>query len=207
MYVDGFNLYYGVLDFDEPFLKWCNLWRLAEEISVKSNCRVVKVVFCTAIRKDANGSALRHRTLNNALEACGVTIIKGHYIFDKTKGSETEKQSDINVALSLIVDGFDDIYDVAYLLSADSDQAATARVFKERFPNKKLIIAAPPNRQPPDKARNYSYADFSISKEHIERSVMPGIVQGRKGPIVRPAEYAPPKGWLHPDERPARRRR
>ena len=68
-------------------------------------------------------------------------------------GGYSEKQSDINVALSVICDGEDDVYDGAFLLSADSDQVATAKFFKARLEEKgkRLFAAIPPGQTyPPD---------------------------------------------------------
>lgn len=53
---------------------------------------------------------------------------------------------DVNVAINLISDAHLDVFDVAYLLSAVSDQAATAKLFKSRFPEKTLVSVAPPGR-------------------------------------------------------------
>lgn len=115
-----------------------------------------------------------------------------------------EKQTDINVALSLILDGLDDVYDMAMLLSADSDQGATAKWFSERLgpQNKRLLAIAPPNRSVPDKVKPYAFKSFSLSRDLVERCIMGPTVQGKSGLIVRPSEYDPPAGWVHPDDRP-----
>jgi len=166
-----------------------------------------KVVFCTAVPQFNEGKRDRHNTFNTALTAHGVTILKGHHVFDETAQKHSEKQSDINVALSLILDGIDDIYDWAFLVSADSDQAATARVFSERLPNKKLVGVAPPNRRVPDKASPYFAASFVLSRDQIEEAIMPAFVPTKSGALLRrPNDYAPPAGWMHPDDRPKKKR-
>ena len=122
------------------------------------------------------------------------------------KRIRSEKQSDINVALSLILDAEDGVFDCAYLVSADSDQAATARVFRERFPKKKLIGVAPPTKVVPNKVIAYADDHFVLSKLDIETCVMPQYIPGKTGNMIRrPDEYAPPSGWVHPDDRPRRR--
>lgn len=135
-----------------------------------------------------------------------VTIVKGHFVFNDEIGRHSEKQSDINVALELIVDAMDGLYDWAYLVSADSDQAATARVLKEKFPDKKLAIAATLNRRPPEKALPYSDLAFTIRKEDVEACLLPQYVQGRSGMIRRPSNYDPPDWWRPPGQRPTRKR-
>jgi NYN domain len=202
LYVDGFNLYHPIHEIGEPHLKWACLWRLGELICKRHSAKLVKVVFCTAVPDEPADKRERHNRFNAAQRANGVTVIKGHHVYEPDKQKMSEKQSDINVALSLILDGVDDVYDIAILLTADSDQAATARTFKERFPDKKLLAVAPPNKIVPNKVRPYAFAAFSLSKQNIDDCVMREIVVGKTGPITRPVEYAPPEWWMHPDDRP-----
>jgi hypothetical protein len=206
VYIDGFNLYYPVNDFGEPFMKWCNLWRLSEIMCAPKGLQLVKVVFCTAMPEHDSERHARHVSFNQAQIACGVTVTKGHYVYDPDHGKYCEKQSDINVALSLILDGIDDVYDWAFLLSADSDQAATARFFKERFQHKKLVAVAPPDRDPPHKSRPYVETSFTLKKEQLEAAIMPAFVPTKAGGFVRrPDAYKPPDWWVHPDNRPAKK--
>lgn len=202
VYIDGYNLYYPVHELGEPFLKWCDLWRLSELICAPKKLALHKVVFCTAVPQHDPEKRDFHNTFNNAIAARGVEILKGHHVYDEERGKYSEKQSDINVALSLIIDGLEDLFDWAFLISADSDQAATARFFKLKLPHKKFVVVAPPGRRPPQKSLPYCDLHFSLSKQQIEACVMPPYVPGRKGLIRRPAGYAPPEGWVHPDHRP-----
>lgn len=214
LYVDGFNLYHPIVQMGENHLKWACLWRLGEILCEKGGQRLVRVVFCTAVPKierDA-GKHDRHIKFNSAQMARGVTVILGHYVPEPiehngqaTGGTKwTEKQTDINVSLSLLFDGVDDIYDVAFLLSADTDQVATARVFTERLKplGKTLIGVAPPNRATPTGYSQFGIRGLVLSKYQIERCVMPDVIAGPDKAITRPAEYAPPVGWLHPNDRP-----
>ena len=165
--------------------------------------QLMKVTFCTAIPDHLTDSRDRHNTYNNALAAKGVRIVKGHHVYDPTAKKYSEKQSDINVALCLILDGIDDLYDWAFLVSADSDQAATARHFSERLPHKKLVSVAPPKKPVPKKSIPYSYKHFALTKQMIEEAVMPAFVETPRGTFIRrPVTYAPPDSWVHPKDRP-----
>lgn len=202
-YIDGFNLYYPIHESGDQFLKWSSLWEMCSLLAQKGGVDLQRVVYCTAVPSEPADKRDRHNTFNRAQQSQGVTVIKGHHVWDETAGKYSEKQSDINVALSLITDAADDLIDVAYLISADSDQAATARVFKERYPDKKLICVAPPTRRPPTKCVQYASGAFTIKMDLIERCVMPQLVIGASGnPIRRPDEYAPTEGWVHPKKRP-----
>jgi len=168
--------------------------------------QLVKVVFCTAVPKDDHDKRDRHNTFNAVQTARGVTVLKGHHVIDPSTGLRSEKQSDINVALSVVLDAHDGLYDYAYLLSADSDQAATARVFRDRFPNLKLCSVAPPNRPVSEKVASYADDSFVLNKPQIETCVMPQYVRGKTGHMIRrPDAYATPEGWVHPDNRPRRK--
>lgn len=199
-YIDGFNLYHPIKEMGEPHLKWANLWKLGELICEPHEADLVRTVFCTAVPAHIPESRDRHNTFNAAQRAHGVEVVVGHHIHDGEKWNE--KQSDINVALHLILDGVDDVYDIAILLSADSDQAATAKMFCARFPEKKLLGVAPPTKAVPNKVQQFCYRHFALPKLTLEKSIMGAMVIGKTGNIHRPDAYNPPPDWVHPDDRP-----
>lgn len=216
LYIDGFNLYHPIRRMGDAFcyLKWASLWRLGENLATPQNQELVKVVFCTAVPsvKQSYEKRDRHIRFNNAQRACGVTVIEGHYVPEPIedngvptgKSKWTEKQTDINVALELLFDGLDNVYDVALLLSADTDQVATARVFSHRLSphGKKLVGIAPPDRVAPIGYAAYNIPSVKLKQYDIERCVMPEELTLNGAPVRRPAEYDPPAGWVHPDDRP-----
>jgi hypothetical protein len=99
---------------------------------------------------------IRHERLVRALKLVGVETVLGHFSHEDAKcrdcGSTwqkpTEKATDINLALSVYDDAVQDVMDTAYLLTADTDQAATAKLFAKRFPGKKLVSVSPPGPDP-----------------------------------------------------------
>lgn len=192
--------------------KWSCLWSLGELLTKPYGQSLVKVVFCTAVPsiRQGEGKRSRHMKFNQAQEARGVTVINGHYVrepilvdgVDTGDVKWTEKQSDINVSLELIMDGLEDVYDVALLLSADTDQVATARVFNNYLTpkGKKFIGVAPPNRNAPMGYSNFDFKSISVSQDDIENCIMPSEIMFNKKMIRRPTEYDPPKGWIKPSE-------
>lgn len=204
VYIDGFNLYYPIKESKLEHLKWSNLWRLGKLLCDAENLDLVKVVFCTALPKHLPESHERHVKFNAAQSANGVTVIKGHYVPDTERQCYSEKQSDINVALSLMMDGCDDIYDSAFLVSADSDQVATGKFFQERLaPNgKRLFAVIPFSKTFPAHYVGLGVERRNVTIDMIEACLMPEQVQGKVGIIWRPEQYKPPEGWVHPDDRP-----
>ena len=216
LYIDGFNLYHPIrrMGADHQHLKWACLWQLGLGLTVPRGQELVKVVFCTAIpsvRQNADRRT-RHIRFNDAQRARGVTVLEGHYVPEPIEvdgvptGEQkwTEKQTDINVALALIIDGLEDEYDVALLLSADTDQVATARVFVEKLKplGKKMVGIAPPDRVAPIGYGSYQIPSIVLQKLDIERCIMPERVEGNGLVVFRPDSYAPPAGWMHPNDRP-----
>jgi hypothetical protein len=216
LYVDGFNLYHPIVRLGEGFahLKWACLWQLGENLTAPKGQQLVKVVFCTAVPsvRQSVEKRDRHIRFNEAQRARGVDILEGHYVPESIEENGiptgvqkwTEKQTDINVALQLILDGLDDVYDVALLLSADTDQVATARFFHERLaPRGKVLVGvAPPDRSTPSGYGGYKVPSIQLKPFDIERCVMPAEIEYEGRLILRPEEYAPPEGWVHPRDRP-----
>lgn len=58
-----------------------------------------------------------------------------------------EKMTDVNIASQLLDDAYDDCFDTALLVSADSDLTTPVKKVRQRFPDKRIIIALPPNRR------------------------------------------------------------
>ncbi len=207
-YVDGFNLYHAVADLGEPHLKWLDLWRMAETLAPRQTERVVRVVFCTAYYPGDSRKRWRHDQYLNALRLTGVSCVFGHYIHEDAAcracghhwSRPSEKQTDINLALSLYHDAMTDGFDVAYLVTADSDQAATARFLSENMPRKKLVTVAPPGRNFSANIARYASARMQLTRDVIAKCLFPPLVLDPNGANHgrRPREYDPPAGWNPP---------
>ena len=52
--------------------------------------------------------------------------------------------TDVNIAIQLMTDAFDDAFDAALVISGDSDLTTPIRRVRERFPAKRAIVAFPP---------------------------------------------------------------
>ena len=213
LYIDGFNLYHAVNDLNESFLKWCNFWRLGEIIIPQHSEVLVKAVFCTAYYPHDHGKRVRHERLVNALDAAGVETILGHFSSEPADCRDcgrkwdkpTEKASDIHFALTLYEDALNNVFDTAYMITSDTDQAATARFVSTRFPEKKLISVSPPGRAHAQHLLSFTHGKVALSKEHIERALFRGFVESKGKPsVIRPKEYDPPQGYVYWDDRPVK---
>ncbi len=212
LYIDGFNLYHSVNDLAEPFLKWCNFWRLGETIIPQVSERLVKVVFCTAYYPGDFGKKVRHERFIKALAAVGVETILGHFSTEpadcRSCGRKwhkpTEKASDIHLALTIYDDAINNVYDTAYLLTSDTDQAATARFIKERQSSKKIVSVSPPGREHSQHILSHTTHKIALNKDSIERCLFRNVVfDSNRTAVLRPHEYDPPDGYVHWDDRPS----
>ena len=151
----------------------------------------------------------RHQEYINALKYHGVDVFEGHFIFEDVdcRGCKrvwekpSEKESDVNLAIELISDGHMDVYDHAYLVTADSDQGATARMFKGKFANKRLYTAIPPGQAFSKSILTYTPYKIEIKREHIEDCLLAPIMIDSQGLRYKmPKDYAPPAGFVPPSE-------
>lgn len=216
LYVDGFNLYHALDELMQPHLKWLNLFALGSRILNRNQETLVKVRYFTALKPGpkAIDKNKRHREYITALKWFNVKIHEGHFISDEVDcrkcghvwDNPREKETDVNIALLLYDDAHEDVFDVAYLLTADSDQGATARMLKKRFPKKRLVSVVPPGMEASKAIMTYADQRYKINTETIEECLLPGVQldPARNGAVAfqRPQEYAPPAGWVPPDKRP-----
>jgi NYN domain len=206
VYYDGFNLYHAVASFRRPYLKWLDLKALGRAIAPPSEV-IKKVVWCSAFRPQSRSKLKRHEDYMKALKTQGVVCRIGHFVA-ATDGCNAcghkwhlsiEKQSDVNLALSIAADAEDNVFDVCYIVTADGDHAATARYLKERFPNKKLVLVTPPGRYHNKHIHRFADEAVEITLAHMEASLLPQMSKYKRRlfdkpqKIERPMVYDPPQ--------------
>jgi uncharacterized LabA/DUF88 family protein len=198
-YIDGFNLYHSIDDLRKPYLKWVNLWALAESF-VRPGENLVKVAYFSAYATWLPAQYARHRTYVNELKGVGVECHMARFN-ERTmrcRGckaewiSREEKETDVHFALTFLEDAIDDVFHRAIVISADSDYVPAVRKIRGRYPAKEIFLATPPERHA--KARELIRACNSASP------VTPGrLAKHLFGPERRPINYDPPRGWTPPD--------
>ena len=211
-YVDGFNLYHAIEDLGQHHLKWLDLRKLAQTMIPARSEELVRVVYCTAVKTHDKDKMLRHRAYLKALGAVGVDCLEGHFAFEDRHCSEcghawkspSEKQSDVNLAIGLIDDAHRSVFDHAYLVTADGDQAATVRLFIKRFSDKRITTVSPPLRSHNRMILEHAHDKIALNYHHIERILFPRAVLNTDGSVaaIRLSLYDPPPGWVTPEQRP-----
>jgi uncharacterized LabA/DUF88 family protein len=197
VFIDGFNLYFGLKSKGWKRYYWLNLQQLAENL-LKPDQILIRTKYFTSRVSLPPDKQKRQSIFIEALETLdNFYIYYGHYqdnsvecrrcgnIFSKPN----EKMTDVNIATELLSDAFQNQFDSALLISADSDLAAPVTKVKELFPNKRIIVAFPPDR--------FSYyltqlahAYFIIGRKNLARSVFPDKVIKNDGfTLNKPKEW------------------
>lgn len=85
--------------------------------------------------------------------------------------SKEEKKTDVNLAVRLVEDAYEDRFDIAYILTCDTDIVPAVFLVKRKFPNKKLINLRIANSIGRD-IRDLCHQCIEIGSKHIEYALM-----------------------------------
>jgi hypothetical protein len=205
VYVDGFNLYFGSLK--KTQYKWLNILNLCQAYLPGNNITSIKY-FTAQVSARPNDPQQPARQ-NAYLRALGtipcVEIIHGHYLSHTISarlanpppngGSKyvdiiktEEKGSDVNLATHLLHDAHLDRYDIAVVISNDSDLLAPIKLVRSDL-NKMVGILNP--QKHPSRAL-LPHTDFmkQIRPGALAASQFPNQIVDQNGnPIHKPA------GW------------
>jgi uncharacterized LabA/DUF88 family protein len=214
IYVDGFNLYFRLL-VERPAFKWLNVRRLAEALLSPSNV-IVGVKYYTARVSghiDAGAPARQQIYLDALATVPDVSVYMGNFLTSEkfarlVKPPEfrprltlaqawpdvvkvvkiEEKGSDVNLACHLLLDAFQDNFDVAAVLSNDSDLVEPIRIVTQ-VSGKPIGLLSPVSNPTPN-LRGVSTFIRRISPSDLAASQFPN-------PVVRPdgIEISKPMPW------------
>jgi len=204
-FIDGFNLYHSIRNLGRPHLKWVDLWALSEVFIRPKSEALVDAFYFSAYATWLPSAYRRHREYVAAQIAVGVTPVMGHFKerdrICRQCGSRwvahEEKETDVNIAVSLTRLAHKDAFDRALLITRDSDLAPALRAFKADFPAKSLTVVAPPSRSghSSELIAAASSNKATIKERHLQRCLLPQVVTDAGGNVAarRPKEYEPAK--------------
>lgn len=192
-YIDGFNLYFGIKNKDWSNCLWLDLCSLCDKFLRPNQTRVLCKYFTARIR----GSNAKQRRQNTYLKALNtlpdLDIYYGRYLLktidcNLCRGSYSkpeEKMTDVNIAVEMVKDAYEDNFDIAILLSADSDLVPPIQAIKAL--GKRVVVAFPP-RNKSQQLRQYSNAHFSISRAKLYQSQFPDNLTASDGHLIQKPE-------------------
>jgi hypothetical protein len=196
VYVDGFNLYFGMVQSGFTGLKWLNLVNLARSF-LKDNQELAEVKYFTSPITNDPPKEKRQRTYLSALRHTGVKIITGKYQQREVvcNGCSlkwfrvNEKMTDVNIATEMILDAVEDKFDVAILISGDSDLVPAIKIIAEKFYPKYVAVFFPPNRQNVS-VKSVAAASFQLGRKKLKDCQLPDEIMLANGYVLkRPSEW------------------
>jgi uncharacterized LabA/DUF88 family protein len=198
-YIDGFNLYFGLKSQGWRKYYWLNLQEMCFRL-IRPHQELVKVQYFTArINQAAEQKRRRQLTYLEALETLplveihyGIYIASPQTCFEcgHTFIKHNEKKSDVNIAVKLITDAMEDLYDSAVLISADSDLTPAVDAIKTYFPGKRVLLFFPPKRSSLSLKKACHVYCGVLNKTTISKSQLSDTVLSKSGyPLKRPDHW------------------
>ena len=198
VYIDGFNLYHGMMQARLGSSRWLDLSAMSRLLQGE-NRQLELVRYFTARVRDRPRDADRQSVYIDALRSRGgVEIDFGFFLRKKdiecvrcqnSWPDYEEKKTDVNIAVRLLNDALDNRFDVALIVSGDSDLVPAIESVRTRYPDKRLIVAFPPKRRSVD-LKIAAHASFGILNNQIRASRLPDPVVTPEGITLRA-----PMGW------------
>lgn len=209
VYIDGFNLYYGIKSMGWNHCFWLNIEKLITNYlpddldliqiryftsnitnPLEKRDRQIKFLNVLQTLKSVSPHKGNYARLNDAkCDKCGAYSKYCERCGERLREYK-EKKTDVNIASFMIEDAIIDMYDIAILITGDSDLRPPLEVIKRQFPKKKVLVLFPPNRDHSKDLKNFSQWHYTIDKQMLENSLFPDKVQvGPKTWIEKPAEW------------------
>ena len=215
IYIDGLNLYYRAVQ-GTPY-KWLDIVTLFQKMVPQNTiCKIKYFTSLVSSRPNDPGKSMRQQIYLRALRTFpNIEIIQGHFLTSKVrmplvtpspKGSKTaevwrteEKGSDVNLAVHLLNDAHNKDYEVAIVVSNDSDLGEALRIVTKDI-NLKVGVVFPGGAIDTYTGTRYKvrnsktllkYASFirQIRPGVLSRSQLPNTLTDASGTFHRPPEW------------------
>ncbi|HZQ10463.1 MAG TPA: NYN domain-containing protein [Anaerolineae bacterium] len=196
-YVDGYNLYYGLHDKRWKRFYWLNIQAVATAL-LKPNQTLIETKYFTTIVKRPADKNKRQMVFIEALQTLkAFQIYYGHFLSDTvrcrncghTYETHHEKMTDVNMSVELMADAFQDRFDVALIISADSDLVGPVYAVRKLFTQKRVVVAFPPGRSS-EALKRAAHAQIYINRDVLAKSIFPDEITKSDGFVLRrPTEW------------------
>ena len=200
VYIDGFNLFYGLRSKGWRRYYWLDIYRLAQNLLIPGQSLAAVKYFTARVHDDPRDPGKRTRQ-NAYLDALAtIPELSVHYGYflpitrrcpncDETWHTYEEKMTDVNIAVELLADAYEDVFDTAIVISADSDLSRPITIVQERFPDKRVVVVFPPDRRS-YQLQSVATASLFIGSEKLRNSQLPENVIRRDGhALARPSSW------------------
>jgi len=196
-YVDGYNLYYGLRSKGWKRFYWVNIQMLVQQF-LKPEQILAQTKYFTTIVKQPDERRRRQVTYIEALKTLSnFDIYYGQFLSETiicrvcghTYATYHEKMTDVNISVELMTDAMQNRFDVALLVSADSDLVGPVEAVHRLFQAKRIIILFPPGRSS-FALKQKAKAVLHIGHVELAKSLFSDTVAKPDGVILhRPPEW------------------
>ena len=152
IYIDGFNLYYGAVK-GTPY-KWLDLARFFRLIRPNDDIQCIRYftamvhgptkpnqeVYLQALATTPTVQTILGKFKNKNIK-CAVP--RCTYSGTKFFKAPEEKRTDVNIAIFMLDDAYQDLCDNLVLVSGDSDLVPAIRMIRHRYPAKETTVYIP----------------------------------------------------------------
>ncbi len=195
VYIDGFNLYYGIKSRGWRRFYWLDLHALSSRLLLPGQSLSAVKYFTSRVQPEKRDPEKPKRQ-NIYLDALStlpdVSIHYGYFLVKKWRCSHCgksnriyeEKMTDVNIAVEMIKDAQKDHFDTAMVVSADSDLIAPLRFVQENFNNKRVVVAFPPRRHSVE-LEKVAVAAIRIGRKVISDSQLPDRIVKPDGYVLQ----------------------
>jgi len=207
VYIDGFNLYYGVLRGTN--YKWLDIQKFASSFLDPSENETLAVLKYFTAKTDGQTGA-RQQVYIRALRQCcpDLEIIYGYYLKKKTEmvpvddalgakvevWKQEEKGSDVNIAIHMVDDAWREKVDRVLVVTNDGDLSGAIKLVRHRHKDMRIQVGVvPPVFGDRELSRVLKKAsDFRRnidSKIHLEPCQLPYRIEGTN--LTKPNRWIP----------------
>jgi len=203
VYIDAFNLYYGCLR-NTPY-RWLDILKLAQTLLPNDEIDAIKYFTArVSARPDDPDKPIRQQTYLRALRTLpNLSIIEGHFLThvvsmrlaDPIPGQSPyvrvikteEKGSDVNLAAHLLHDGHLDRYELAVVVSNDSDLLSPIQIVASEL--KLQVGLFNPHQHPSRELIEHALFVKNIRKGVLSMSQFPSHLSDEHGTFHKPPSW------------------
>lgn len=151
MFIDGYNVYVPLHTHFRSTgqnYKWVDYRKVATRLlATKTQFNAYEITsldvsFFTALPTWDDDKRKRHKAFVKACKLQDIDVYEGRF-----NRNRDEKETDISIAIELYRQASKNLYDVAILLTGDTDFVPCIKAFREDFPEKAIFVVTPPMAQ------------------------------------------------------------
>lgn len=193
VYVDGFNFYYGAVK-GTPY-KWLDIAKMINLLLPRN--KILKIKYFTALvnaRPHDPEQPIRQQIYLRALKTIpNLEVIRGHFLSHEVdmplvhpQGKQRyarvfkteEKGSDVNLAVHMLHDAYEDMFAAAIIISNDSDLVEAIKIV--RYELKKAVIVLNP------------FTDTTKGRPSVELSKVANFVKPIRTGVLAASQFPDP---------------